>query len=148
VAEPRRPREILVFEVGDRRFGLPVSGVRELLRAATIVPVPSAPAAIEGVINVRGAVVPVLDVRAWLRLPARPVEPADQLIVLDGGRRPAALRVDRVVELGELPGADAGRDGDDFAGVVKLAGGLVLMLDPAELAAAAGAGGGAGEGAP
>ena len=52
----RRRREILVFEIGGRRYGLPASEVRELLRAVTILPLPLAPAVVEGVINLRGVV--------------------------------------------------------------------------------------------
>ena len=146
MAEANRSREVLVFELGGRRFALPAAGVRELLRAVTIFPVPSAPAAIEGVINLRGVVVPVVDLRDLLRLPPRDAEPADHLIVLDAGPRPSAVRVDHVVGLDRLP--TAGTGGDDFAGVVKLPGGLVLMLDPAQLAAAAGPAEGRGEGPP
>jgi purine-binding chemotaxis protein CheW len=72
----RHPLQVLVFEVAGRRYGLPADDVQELLRAVSIVPLPRAPAVVEGVINLRGKVVPVLDVRGRFRLPARgPVGP-------------------------------------------------------------------------
>jgi purine-binding chemotaxis protein CheW len=60
-------RELLIFEIGASRFGLPSADVREVLRAVTIVPLPGAPPIVEGLINVRGRIVPVLDIRRRFR---------------------------------------------------------------------------------
>ena len=139
----RRP-EMLVFEVDGRRFGLPATDVRELQRVVTIVPVPWASGAVEGVINLRGSVVPVLDIRALLKLPAKDPEVDDQLVVVEAGRYLAALRVDRVLELTGLDEADHEHtggllpSGDDISGVAKLRDGLVLILNVRNLAASAG----------
>jgi purine-binding chemotaxis protein CheW len=136
----QRRREILVFEIGGRRFGLPANEVRELLRAVTIVGLPLAPSFVEGIINLRGTVVPVLDIRARLRLPAKAPEPADYLLVVGMGERPVALRIDRALELKTIDAADvesAGgvRSGErDVAEVVKLPEGLMLMLNLRDLA--------------
>src|SRR5215469_5263815 len=73
--------EILVFEGDGRRYGLPAAEVRELARAVTIVPLPRPRALVEGVIDVRGEAVPVLDLRARLGLPAKGVEPSDHLVI-------------------------------------------------------------------
>ncbi len=107
--DQRRP-EILVFEVDGRRYGLPAAEVRELARAVTIVPLPSPTALVEGIIDVRGEAVPVLDLRARLGLPARGVEPSDHLIIARAAGRTVALRVDRALELrgGDVDAIDAG----------------------------------------
>jgi purine-binding chemotaxis protein CheW len=143
----RGRRAILVFEVGGRRFGLPVADVRELLRAVTILPLPLAPDVIEGVINLRGAIAPVLDLRARLRLPGKAAEPSDHLIVVEAGGRPVVLRIDRALFLARLDESQIGQaggvvpGGDDVTEVAKLADGLVPVLDlravltPAEAAA-------------
>jgi len=55
--------QLLVAEIGALRFGLRLSDVREVVRAVAIDPLPGAPDIVEGLINVRGEVVPVLDVR-------------------------------------------------------------------------------------
>jgi purine-binding chemotaxis protein CheW len=134
VAE-RPPLEVLVFEVGGRRYGLPAADVRELIRAVAVVPLPGAPPLVEGVINVRGRVVPVLDVRARLGLPAKPPEPADHLIVARAGERPVALRVDRATDLVRLDpaGVEEARGlvpGLGRAGwVARLADGVLLVHD-------------------
>ncbi len=66
-----------------------------------ILPLPLESAFIEGVIDLRGTVVPVVDLRARLRLPSKAVEPSDHLIIIEAGAggRPLALRVDRALDL-------------------------------------------------
>jgi purine-binding chemotaxis protein CheW len=98
--------DVLVFEVGGRRFGLPAAAVREIVRAVALAPLPKAPAVVEGVINVRGTLVPVLDIRGRFGLPAKPLEPTDHLILARAGARLVALRVDRARDLLPLTRAD------------------------------------------
>lgn len=100
---PVTGRDVLVFEVAGRRFGLPVPCVRELVRAVTVVAVPGLPAAVEGVIDLRGRVVPVLDLRGYLGLPPRGVVPDDVLIITEPSGGPLALRVDRALDLAAAP---------------------------------------------
>jgi purine-binding chemotaxis protein CheW len=131
----RAPQEFLIFELGGRRYGLPVTDVREIVRAVAPVPLPGAPALVEGFINIRGSVVPVLDLRRRFRLPVRPLEPSDQLVVARAAGRFVALRVDRALDLVRLAAADvdevegAGADGQSAARVAKLPGDLVLIQD-------------------
>jgi purine-binding chemotaxis protein CheW len=127
--------EVLVFEVARWRFGVPSSDVRELLRAVTIVPLPKAPAVVEGIIDVRGTIVPVLDIRSRFRLPGKAVEHSDHLLVARAGERLVALRVDRALDLARV-GADEIEEAariapgvEYVAGVAKLPDGLVLIHD-------------------
>jgi purine-binding chemotaxis protein CheW len=128
--------ELLVFEIGGHRYALPAPEVREVVRAVTIVPLPDAPPLIEGIINVRGHVVPVLDVRARLGLARRPISPADHLILATAGDGVVALRVDRVLDLARIPTADIDDahalvpDARSMSGIAKLSDGLVLIQDP------------------
>lgn len=134
-ATERGLTEVLVFEVGERRYGLPTADVRELLRAVTVVPLPRAPAIVEGVINVRGDVIPVLDIRARFRLPPKAADHTDHLIVASIGDRRVALRVDRAIELAQCGASDVEDargvvPGVEYvAGVAKLPDGLVLIHD-------------------
>src|SRR5947207_2973246 len=98
--------EILIFEVGGQRFGLPVADVQEIVRAVPLLQLPGTPVGIEGVINVRGSVVPVLDIRRQFHLPARPLEYTDHLVIARVTDRLVALRVDRATDLIRLPSAD------------------------------------------
>ncbi len=119
--------EFLIFDLEGVRYGLPVAEVREIVRAVLPVPLPGAPGAVEGVINLRGTVVPVLDLRRSFRLPPRPVEPSDHLVIARAAGRLVALRVDRVVELARVAPADV----QDVAAarVAKLPGDLVVIQD-------------------
>ena len=115
--ETTRPQllELLIFEVGGQRFGLAVSDVHEIVRAVPPVPLLGSPAGIEGVINVRGSVVPVLDIRRRFHLPARPLEYTDHLVIARVTDRLVALRVDCAVDLVRLNEADV----QDLQGVVS-----------------------------
>ena len=133
--EGPRTREVLVFEVGGQKYGLPTVDVRELVRAVTITPLPNAPAVIEGVVNVRGRVLPVLDIRARFRLPAKALDPSDHFIVASAGPRGVILRVDRATHLALVDEASVqspqtlGPSATYVAGVAKLDDGLVLIHD-------------------
>src|SRR5471032_2888724 len=90
---------VVVFELNEQRYALALTDVREVLAIPTIVPLPKAPPIVEGVVNIRGVVVPVMDIRARFRLPAQLPHPADHLLVARAGARLVALRVDRVLGL-------------------------------------------------
>ena len=127
--------QFLVFEVGGQRHALPVADVQELLRAVSIVPLPRAPAIVEGIINLRGRIVPILDVRSRFRLPAKPLEQSDHFIVVHAAEHLVALRVDRAVDLVPLEAeeiADARSVVPGVAnvsGLARLAHDLVLIPD-------------------
>ena len=128
-------REVLVFEVGGQVYGLPTEDVRELVRAVAITALPSAPAVIEGVVNVRGRVLPVLDIRARFRLPPKALDPADHFIVASAGPRGVILRVDRATHLALIdpskvqPPETLGPGTSYVAGIAMLEGGMVLIHD-------------------
>lgn len=90
---------LVVFAIGDRPFAVPAASVRELLRAVAITDLPGAPIGVSGVIDLRGVLVPVVDLRARLGIPPRPLRAADQLVICDVAFGPVAVRVDRVIEL-------------------------------------------------
>ena len=94
--------EMLAFRLADRRFALRVSDVREIVRAVAIAPLPKAPAIVEGVVNYRGTIVPVLDVRARFGLAAEPLHPNQHFILAHAGPRLVALRVDQADALVEV----------------------------------------------
>ncbi len=127
--------EILTFDLSGQRFGVSLDAVREVVRAVAITPVPGAPAVVEGVIDVRGEVVPVFDLRARFGLPARALHPAQHFIIARAGERTVALRVDRADWMRDVDDASitpAGRNvpaGPHIIGVARLDDGLVLLHD-------------------
>ena len=130
-----RWRETLIFELEGRRFGLPASDVQELVRIVTITPPPPGAGPIEGVINLRGMVVPVFDLRARLGLAPKPVEISESLVIVRRGDRRLAFRVDRPLELatfamGDVESARVDQVEDHRTpGIAKVAGGLAVLLD-------------------
>jgi purine-binding chemotaxis protein CheW len=125
-------REILVFLLAGHRYALWGDDVRELLRAVAVVPLPAAPRIVEGVINLRGRVVPVLDIRRRFGLPGKPLEPSDHLIVAAAGARLVAIRADRALDLAVIDRADVSAGElrtDHVAGVARLADGLAVIHD-------------------
>ena len=127
--------ELLVFEIGGRTLGLPSSHVVEIVRAVAVTPLPRAPAIVEGVINVRGAIVPVIDIRARLGSPARPLAMSDHFVLARTGGRKVALHVNQVIHLISLdraqvePAERVGWGAEHLAGVGVLPDGLVVILD-------------------
>ena len=67
-AATAKPGRYLTFRLGRESYGLPVLGVREIIRLCPITPVPRMPDYIKGVINLRGKVIPILDLRAKFQL--------------------------------------------------------------------------------
>ena len=126
---------VLVFSLNGLRYGLPVADVHEVVRAVALTPLPKAPPIVEGVINARGHLVPVLDVRARFRLPAKALTPSDFFVLARAGERLVALRVDPGLYLaqvasGDVEALDRVVSGAGYvAGVGKLPDGLVLIHD-------------------
>lgn len=126
---------LLAFEVADQRYGFAGRHVREVLRAVGMASLANVPGVVEGVIDLRGTIVPVLSLRHALGLPRRSLSPSDHLIItaLDG--RLLALRADRAVDWLSIPdsaletvtGVDAGLP---LAGVARLPDGLIVIHDP------------------
>jgi len=129
------PTDVVVFEIGPGRYAIPLADTVEFIRMPAIVPLPKAPAVIEGIFDLRGIVVPVLDIRRRFGLSARAPRPADHLVVARSGMRQVALRADRVTGVVRLDAADianpatiASRIGY-VTSVAKLADGLALIHD-------------------
>lgn len=132
--------QILVFELAGQHFALPAGDVQELLGAVAITPWPRN-VALEGVIDLRGDVLPVLDLRRALGLPAKPVELADHLLIVRTSDRVFAVRVDRAIALAEFEtsarrkgAAHAVRGSAEILRPVQSSAGLALLLDSSRLA--------------
>ena len=136
-------RQFVVFRLGDDEFGLPIEAVNEVARVPDqITRLPKAPKFLEGVVNLRGEVLPVVDQRRRFDMPAIEQQGARRLVVVRSERHRAGLIVDSVSEVLRCFAADI-EPAPDLTneavrlvnGVVNLekAGRIVLLLDPAEL---------------
>lgn len=122
-----------VFRLDDLRIALPLDRVERAVRAVYPTPLPDAPEIVPGVINVRGCVIPVVDMRRRFRLPVREIGLSDQIVIAHTGRRHVALVVDAVSGVFEYGIPDIAEAGSILAGlecidgVVKLGDGLILI---------------------
>jgi purine-binding chemotaxis protein CheW len=130
--------EILAFDLGTERYAFPSDQVREIRALAGLTPLPATPAFLAGLINVRGRIVPVLDLRPLFGLPLGSAAPTTVLLLSSGlgdvgvltMDRPAVTRV-RETELGPLPSwAPSGLDGNHVRGVSE---DFVVVLDAERL---------------
>ena len=95
--------QLCTFRVGGEDYALDIMRVREIIHPLPITPVPRAPAFVEGVIRLRGDVIPVLDVRKRLGLRLAPPTRKSRFLVVNVARRRIALVVDEVREVLRLP---------------------------------------------
>ena len=127
--------ELVEFALDGRRYGLLLSTVARVVRMVDVTPLPKAPEIVLGVINVRGQVIPVINLRRRFRLPERAIDLADHLIVARTARRPLALIVDAAIGVLECSDRDVepAREvlpGLDYVeGIAKLEDGLILIHD-------------------
>jgi purine-binding chemotaxis protein CheW len=135
--------DLLVFSVGEVRYALLAEAVREVVRAVAITPLPDAPRIVEGVIDLRGTVTPVLDLRRRLGARTVPASIDEHFIVAEAGSRPVVFRADPGTELAAAPD-DAVEQIDalvrgtgQVTGVVRLSTGVVLLYDLAAFLSAA-----------
>jgi purine-binding chemotaxis protein CheW len=127
-------RSVLIFRIGDRRYGLEASVVESVVRMVEITPLPGGPAAVRGLIEVGGEIVPVFAVERRFGLRERPWGPSDFLVLARSPRRRVALAAEEVFEVREagedwLDKPEVGAPAESVAGVVRTTEGLVLIQD-------------------
>lgn len=122
------PVSLFVFSVDATRLALPVAVVGSVLEACEAAPLPAAPASVTGAFNLRGAVVPVLDLRPRLGRPARALRGSDYFVIVQAGGRTLALAASDVEGVLDIA-ADAIVATPPHADSERAAGGLVLLDD-------------------
>ena len=131
---PARAEPLVVFELDEQRFALPLRVVERVVRAVAVTPFPAAPRGVLGLVNVAGTVAPVFDFRRRFAMPAREVRARDHFILARSKGRLVAVLADSVqtVTVDAPPPLDpedlvAGQHACE--GVIKLAGDLVFIHD-------------------
>ena len=138
--EDTQDGRFLTFVVDGEAFGVEISYVKEIISIQPIVCMPDVPAYIKGIINLRGKIIPVIDMR--LKFQKHPEEYTDRtcIIVVDTGDQFAGLIVDEVTEVQRIEQTDiipppeqiAGPD-SCIKGICKANGQVNLLLDTAKL---------------
>ncbi len=95
----------VLFKVGEPTYALPASAVLQMESFTSATRVPGAPAHVAGVVQVRGTVVPVVDLRVRFGLPVPPVTLDTRIVVIQSGGRRVALLVDSAREVAQLDSA-------------------------------------------
>ena len=98
--------ELFTFRVAGEDYALDIRRVREILQPLEVTPVPRAPAFVEGVVRLRGDVLPVVDVRKRFGLPALPAGARTKFLVVAVAGRRLVLVVDHVSEVLRVPRSD------------------------------------------
>lgn len=132
-----RPQLHLTFYLDDTLYGVPVSGVREIIPMVEVTPVPDAPATVEGVINLRGHIVPVIQLRRKLKLPEKAPDGRTCIVIAEAGGRPFGFLADRVtdcLEIGEVspPAEEPAKGAPErrfIAGIGQNEGTIIILLE-------------------
>ena len=130
-------RQLVVFQLARETYGVDIGWVREIIALQTITRLPGAPEFVEGVINLRGHVIPVVDLRKRFGLPAETDPRRTRIMVVEVAPYTLGLVVDAVTEVlrvteASIESASAVLSGVDVAyilGVAKLEGRLVILLN-------------------
>src|ERR1700761_3840023 len=116
-------RQFITFRSGEQEFGADIMTIREIRGWTQTTPLPHSPDYVRGVINLRGVVLPVVDLKARLGLGLTDANPKDVIVVVQAGERTIGLLVDAVSDIltvtgGEIqPTPELARDAD--AGFVE-----------------------------
>jgi len=98
--------QVVTFRVGSEDYGLHIMRVQEIIRVVETVKVPKAPVYVEGVINLRGKIIPIIDLRKRMMKAVTCYSDASRIIVVDTSGRLAGLVVDAVIDVVMLNSED------------------------------------------
>lgn len=138
-AEQEQLMQLVGFTIGRELFGVDILMVQEIIRAAPITPVPNSPDFVEGVINLRGNILPVIDLRKRLNLLSEDIDLKDTwILILDIQNKITGFIVDSVTEVIKIqestiePPPDiikAGLESQYLRGVCDIGNQLLILLD-------------------
>lgn len=127
--------QIVVFSLDELLYALPLQTVVRVIYAVETRHLPKAPEIISGIINVKGQIIPVADIRKRFGLVTREIDPDDRLIIADAGKRQIAILVDTVTGIRDLaPGQQKKAEetlpfAEHLRGVAKIDNELILIYD-------------------
>lgn len=149
VEETEDSIQLVTFNLGEELFALDILKVQEIIRVSPITPVPHCPDYVDGVITLRGKIVPIIDLRTRFGLPPAEHGSATRIIVINVKQIMLGLVVDAVHEVTRLgrshleSTSTMGSGTNEYvSGVGKLGGQLVTLVDVESIGAPIGAGAG------
>lgn len=129
--------QLVSFKIGSEEFGVDILKVQEINRMVEITKVPQAPMYVEGVINLRGKVIPIVDLRKRFNLEVKEYDKDTRIVVVDISGNIMGMVVDSVSEVLRLPSDTiepppeivTGINSEYIKGVAKLEDRLLIFLD-------------------
>ena len=129
--------QYLTFALGDEEYGVAILNVQEIKGYAPVTPIPNTPPWVRGVMNLRGTIVPVIDLRLRLGMPAADYGPFTVIVVLAVGAKVVGAIVDAVSDVLSIPDGQVQQTPDLGVAIdVRFVGGiaqaddkLVILLD-------------------
>lgn len=131
--------QLVIFQLNDQQYALPIQETQEIIRMTNITRVPNTRHYVEGIINLRGSIVPVINLNKRLSLPVTEYSEDTRIIVVEQGGQKVGMIVDIVLEVGRFsndeidPPSVAGDNVNYLKGVVKKGDQLWLLLNLAEV---------------
>ena len=133
--------QVVGFRIGNETYGVRIGSVREIVRVPEITAVPSAPETVEGVINLRGKIIPVMDLRKRFGQTEIHSDKKNRILVVELENKLVGLIVNAASEVLKIAPSEIEPPGNLFAevesgyvtGVGKLKGRLIILLDIAKL---------------
>lgn len=130
-------QQLVVFDLSTESYGVDIGEVREIIRLQEITKVPRTPEFVEGVINLRGGVIPVIDLRKRFDLPIADETRDNRIVVVDIGGQNIGVIVDAVTEVLRIsvgsiePPASVitTAESEYLLGIAKLDDRLIILLD-------------------
>ena len=130
-------QQLVVFDLAEEGYGVDTGAVREIIRLQEITQVPRTPEFVEGVINLRGKVIPVIDLRKRFGLTVEGESQDNRIVVVDIGDQDMGVIVDAVTEVLRIPtdsveppaSVITTADSDYLLGIAKLDSRLIVLLD-------------------
>ncbi len=134
-------QQFILFKLAGEYYGVDIAAIESIIKMQPITTVPQSPGSVEGVINLRGVVLPVLDLRRRFGLPRQEADKETRIIVVETAGRAVGLVVDAVSEVLRIPPEDIEPpsvfvttvDSAFITGIAKVAERLVTLLDLAQL---------------
>ena len=134
-------QQLVVFDLASESYGVDIGAVREIIRLQEITQVPRTPEFVEGVINLRGKVIPVIDLRRRFGLLIGEENKDNRIVVVDIGGQDIGVIVDAVTEvlrisseLVEPPSSVITTSESEYLlGIAKLDGRMIILLDLQEV---------------
>jgi purine-binding chemotaxis protein CheW len=139
--EDTQEDKYLTFVIGKEDFGIEIRYVTEINGIQGITEVPDMPPYVKGVINLRGKVIPVMDIRLRFGVEERPYDDRTCIIVININEQPVGLIVDRVLEVLDIPKSEIepppmmrkGRSNRFIQGMGKVGDQVKMLLNASKL---------------